>query len=188
MAVFGLRLEPAAELMVPVALLQPHSSRGPTAHSSGGRLHRCEHRWIALQLATELRESLAQQLQRPAAVPLDEAIRGMPPQGRRHGLGVDPGLQLPQGLGGLAQQQAAQRAGGFPGRVGLSTLNVFIEVRLQSFPARAIKLDGCGRFLLPRSIKLLDNSGVRFLTRAPGEKGLLSSTLVARRCRGRTCA
>lgn len=107
------RLEPAAELTVPVALLQSHSSRG--------RLHRCEHRWIALQLATELRESLAQQLQRPAAVPLDEPIRGMPPQGRSHGLGVDPGLQLPQGLGGLAQQQAAQRAGGFPGRVGLST-------------------------------------------------------------------
>lgn len=107
------RLEPAAELTVPVALLQSHSSRG--------RLHRCEHRWIALQLATELRESLAQQLQRPASVPLDEPIRGMPPQGRRHGLGVDPGLQLPQGLRGLAQQQAAQRAGGFPGRVGLST-------------------------------------------------------------------
>ena len=32
------QLEPAAELTVPVALLQSHSSRG--------RLHRCEHRWI----------------------------------------------------------------------------------------------------------------------------------------------
>lgn len=105
-------MEPAAELTVPLVLLQSQSSRG--------RLHRCEHRWITLQLATELRESLAQQLQRPAAVPLDDAIRGMPPQGRCHGLGVDPGLQLPQGLGGLRPQQAAQRAGGFPGRVGLS--------------------------------------------------------------------